>query len=66
MSYQFDHRQLADEMKICVFDEQVGAGLPLWLPNGVAIREALEGFVKHHEHLLGYQRVVCPHIGKKS
>lgn len=66
MSYQFDHRQLADEMEIFVFDEQIGAGLPLWLPNGVAIRDALESFIKNQEQQLGYQRVVSPHIGKGS
>lgn len=66
MSYQFDHRQLADEMEIFFFDDQIGAGLPVWLPNGVAIREALENFIKHHERRLGYQRVVSPHVGKGS
>ena len=38
MPYQFDHRLLADEMEIYFLDEQIGAGLPVWLPNGVAIR----------------------------
>lgn len=64
MSYQYDHRQLADEMEIYFFDEQIGAGLPVWLPNGVAIREALESFIKRHERRQGYQRVVSPHVGK--
>lgn len=66
MSYQYDHRQLADEMEIFFFDEQIGAGLPVWLPNGVAIREALESFIKDHERRLGYQRVVSPHLAKGS
>jgi threonyl-tRNA synthetase len=66
MSYQFDHRQLANEMEIFFFDDQIGAGLPVWLPNGVAIREALEGFIKDHERRLGYQRVVSPHLAKGS
>lgn len=66
MSYQFDHRQLADEMEIFFFDDQIGAGLPVWLPNGVAIRDALESFIRHQERRQGYQRVISPHIGKGS
>lgn len=64
MSYQFDHRLLADEMGIFFFNEQIGVGLPIWLPNGVAIRDELERFIKNQERLLGYQRVVSPHIAK--
>jgi threonyl-tRNA synthetase len=64
MLNQLDHRQLADEMEIFFIDEQIGAGLPVWLPNGVAIRDALESFVKALEREGGYQRVVSPHIGK--
>lgn len=66
MSYQFDHRQLADEMEIYFLNEQIGAGLPVWLPNGVAIRDALENFVKKLERKGGYQRVASPHIAKSS
>ncbi len=66
MSYQLDHRQLADEMEIFFIDEQIGAGLPVWLPNGVFIREALEKFIKFHEASQGYQRVVSPHIAKSN
>lgn len=66
MSNNFDHRQLADEMEIFFFDEQIGAGLPVWLPNGVAIRDSLEAFVKRLEHLAGYQRVSSPHVAKSE
>lgn len=66
MSFQFDHRQLADEMEIFFFNEDIGAGLPVWLPNGVAIRDSLESFVKNLERKGGYQRVVSPHVGKSS
>ncbi len=66
MSFQFDHRQLADEMDIYILDEQIGAGLPVWLPNGVAIRDELERFIKRLESRAGYQRVASPHIGKAS
>lgn len=64
MLEQLDHRQIADEMEIFFLDEQIGAGLPVWLPNGVAIREALEQFIKRLENEAGYQRVASPHIGK--
>ncbi len=60
-----DHRQIADEMDIFFFDEQIGAGLPVWLPNGVAIRDELERFVKEFERRMGYQRVVSPHLAKR-
>lgn len=64
MSFQFDHRQLADEMEIFFLNEEIGAGLPIWLPNGVAIRDSLELFIKNLERKGGYQRVVSPHLGK--
>ncbi len=64
MSYKYDHRQLADEMEIFFFDDQIGAGLPVWLPNGVAIRDELENFVKSLEKKAGYQRVISPHLAK--
>jgi len=64
MSYQYDHRLLADEMEIFFLDEQIGAGLPIWLPHGVAIRDELEAFVKKLEDQQGYQRVVSPHLAK--
>ena len=64
MSAYMDHRQLADEMEIFFFDSQIGAGLPVWLPNGVAIRDSLEAFVKELERREGYQRVVSPHLAK--
>ena len=66
MSYKYDHRQLADEMDIFFFDEQIGVGLPVWLPNGVAIRDELERFVKKLENEGGYQRVASPHIAKSE
>lgn len=66
MSKIFDHRQLADEMEIFFFNEQIGAGLPVWLPNGVAIRDSLEAFVKNLENLAGYQRVSSPHVAKSE
>lgn len=66
MSYLFDHRQLADEMEIFFLNENIGAGLPVWLPNGVAIRDALEAYIKKLELRAGFQRVVSPHLAKAS
>ncbi len=66
MSYNYDHRQLADEMGLFFLNENIGAGLPVWLPHGVALREALEKYIKRLERQEGYQYVVSPHIGKSS
>ncbi|PIS10782.1 MAG: threonine--tRNA ligase [Bdellovibrio sp. CG10_big_fil_rev_8_21_14_0_10_47_8] len=66
MSYKYDHRLLADEMEIYFFDDQIGAGLPVWLPNGVVIRDELEIFMKRLEKKAGYQRVVSPHLAKED
>ncbi len=65
MSYQFDHRQLAGEMEIFFFNGDIGAGLPVWLPNGVVIRDQLEMFIKELERLHGYERVVSPHLASE-
>lgn len=66
MSYQYDHRLLADEMELFFFDEQIGAGLPVWLSSGVALREALESYIKNLELQAGYQRVSSPHLAKSD
>ena len=61
-----DHRKIGKELKIFTFDEEVGAGLPLWLPNGSIIIEELERLAKETEEDAGYQRVRTPHITKGS
>ena len=61
-----DHRKLGKELEIFTFDDDVGPGLPLWLPNGAAIIELLEGFAKKTEEDAGYVRVKTPHIAKES
>ncbi len=66
MSYQYDHRLLADEMELFFLHEDIGAGLPIWLPGGVALREALEAYMKGIEDQAGYQRVSSPHIAKSD
>jgi threonyl-tRNA synthetase len=61
-----DHRKLGKELGIFTFDEQVGPGLPLWMPNGTIIIEELEKLAKQAEERAGYKRVVTPHIAKES
>ena len=60
-----DHRKLGKELKIFTFDEEVGPGLPLWLPNGTVIIDELEKLAKDTESDLGYDRVKTPHITKE-
>lgn len=61
-----DHRKLGKELEIFTFDDDVGPGLPLWLPNGAQIIETLENFAKQTEKEQGYQRVKTPHIARES
>ncbi len=61
-----DHRKIGKEMKLFTFDEEVGPGLPLWLPNGSVIIEELEKLAKETEEKAGYDRVKTPHITKGS
>ncbi|HTS44404.1 MAG TPA: threonine--tRNA ligase [Puia sp.] len=61
-----DHRKLGKELGIFAMDDDVGPGLPLWLPNGTIIIEELEKLAKETEQAGGYQRVVTPHIAKES
>ena len=59
-----DHRKLGKQLKIFYFDEEVGAGLPLWLPNGTIIIDELESLAKETEYKAGYKRVRTPHLTK--
>lgn len=61
-----DHRKLGKEMELFTFSEKVGAGLPIWLPKGTAIRERLERFMRDAQVERGYQQVITPHIGSKK
>ena len=61
-----DHRKLGKELGIFTFDDDVGPGLPLWMPNGTVIIEELENLAKETELAAGYKRVVTPHIAKES
>ncbi len=61
-----DHRKLGKELEIFTFDEEVGPGLPLWLPRGAVIIEELEALAKEMEHKAGYVRVRTPHLTKEA
>lgn len=61
-----DHRVLGKELEIFTFDDEVGPGLPLWLPKGGALIEKLEALAKQNEDEQGYVRVKSPHIAKEA
>lgn len=61
-----DHRKLGAELELFMFSERVGAGLPIWLPKGTAVRTRLENMLKEEQAKRGYQPVITPHIGKKE
>ncbi len=61
-----DHRKLGRELEIFTFDDEVGPGLPLWLPNGGIMIEALEALAREMEEKHGYQRVRTPHLTKED
>ena len=61
-----DHRKLGKELGIFTMNEDIGQGLPLWLPNGAVIIEELEKLAKETEKAGGYKRVVTPHIAKEN
>jgi threonyl-tRNA synthetase len=61
-----DHRKLGRELEIFMFDDEVGPGLPLWLPNGGVMIEELEKLAKEMEEKAGYVRVKTPHLTKED
>ena len=61
-----DHRKLGRELELFIMSDMVGAGLPLWTPNGTAIRDAVEDFAKEVEARAGYVRVATPHIAREE
>ncbi|MDR0427568.1 MAG: threonine--tRNA ligase, partial [Dysgonamonadaceae bacterium] len=60
-----DHRKIGKEMELFAFSQNVGQGLPLWLPKGTQLRLKLEDFLKNIQKQYGYQQVITPHIGNK-
>ncbi|PKQ70347.1 threonine--tRNA ligase [Raineya orbicola] len=61
-----DHRKLGQELELFTFSDNVGKGLPLWLPKGTLLRERLEQFMRKAQMKAGYSPVVTPHIGSKK
>ena len=61
-----DHRKIGKELELFTFSPRVGAGLPLWLPKGAALRERLEMFLRKVQKAYGYLPVITPHIGQKE
>ena len=61
-----DHRKLGKQLEIYTFDDEVGPGLPLWLPNGGIIIDELESLAKETESRHGYYQVRSPHLTKSD
>ena len=61
-----DHRKLGKELDIFTLDEEVGPGLPLWLPRGTVMIDEIEQLAKEMEKKAGYQRVRTPHLSKEA
>jgi len=61
-----DHRKLGKELEIFIIDDDVGPGLPLWLPRGAAIIEELEKLAKETEFAAGYQRVRTTNLAREA
>ncbi|MBE2203149.1 MAG: threonine--tRNA ligase [Chthoniobacterales bacterium] len=61
-----DHRKLGRELELFCFDDDVGPGLPLWLPRGTVLIEELEKLAKETEFAAGYDRVRTPHLARES
>jgi len=61
-----DHRKIGKELELFAFSENVGMGLPLWLPKGAMLRDKLVDFLKRAQTKAGYLPVVTPHIGNKK
>lgn len=60
---QRDHRKIGREMGIFMYDDLVGRGLPMWLPNGFIVRRALVDYIMNKEYALGYKHVMTPSLG---
>lgn len=58
-----DHRKIGKEMELFTFSQEVGQGLPMWLPKGAMLRMQLEDFLKKVQKKFGYEQVITPHIG---
>lgn len=61
-----DHRKIGKELELFAFSQNVGAGLPLWLPRGAQLRGQLEDYLRKIQKEYGYQSVITPHIAHKN
>lgn len=61
-----DHRKIGQEQELFFFDERVGKGLVMWLPNGTIVRNEIEKLATEYEHRGGYVRVRTPHLAKEE
>lgn len=66
LALERDHKKLGKELDLFVIDEDIGKGLPLWLPNGTVIREELEKLAKEFEFKAGYKRVATPQLSREE
>jgi threonyl-tRNA synthetase len=64
MALERDHKKLGKELEIFFVDDEIGKGLPLWMPNGTVVRDELEKYMKEMEFKAGYHRVATPHLAK--
>ena len=64
LAQERDHKKLGRELDLFLIDDDIGRGLPLWLPNGTVIRDELEKLAVELEFKAGYERVATPHIAK--
>jgi threonyl-tRNA synthetase len=62
LAMERDHRKLGEELDLFIQDNEVGVGLPLWMPNGTVLRDELEQWAREVEFEMGYQRVSTPVI----
>ncbi|HKP56400.1 MAG TPA: threonine--tRNA ligase [Polyangiales bacterium] len=61
-----EHKKLGRELELFAFDDEIGPGLPLWLPNGTVIRDELEGLMRELEFAAGFERVATPHVARRE
>jgi len=66
LAMERDHRKLGRELDLFHIDDEVGKGLPLWLPNGTVLRDEIEKLAKEVEFRYGYSRIATPHLAKQE
>lgn len=66
LALERDHRKLGKELELFMISDQIGPGLPLWMPNGAIVKDALETLAKEVEARAGYVRVHTPVLAKEE